>query len=167
MNGKILATIAGVSIATAGALVWVLLPSQASRQIKTAGIVLKPDDQAVVLQGQRVYQDNCASCHGANLEGQPNWRQPGADGLMPAPPHDETGHTWHHAEELLFGLTKYGVGAMAGLTDYQSGMPIYDGILSDEEIVAVLSYIKSTWPEEIRTRHDAMDAQIRAQPQTD
>ena len=53
-------------------------------------------------RGQALYADSCAACHGANLEGQPDWRVPGADGILPAPPHDETGHTWHHDNQLLF-----------------------------------------------------------------
>ena len=49
-----------------------------------------------------LYAENCASCHGAKLEGQPDWRSPGPDGVMPAPPHDRTGHTWHHGDGMLF-----------------------------------------------------------------
>ena len=44
------------------------------------------------------YQEYCASCHGVNLEGQANWRSRNQDGTLPAPPHDETGHTWHRVE---------------------------------------------------------------------
>ena len=82
---------------------------------------------------------------------------PDEDGRLPAPPHDQTGHTWHHDGDTLFQLTKYGVGALINDPDYASNMPIYDGVLSDEEIIAVLSYIKSTWPEEIRARHTEME----------
>tara|TARA_A100000164_G_C21558159_1_gene608266 strand:+ start:317 stop:499 length:183 start_codon:yes stop_codon:yes gene_type:complete len=57
----------------------------------------------------------------------------------------------------MFQLTKYGVSALINDPDYASNMPIYDGVLSDEEIIAVLSYIKSTWPEEIRARHIEME----------
>ncbi|QIE43888.1 cytochrome c (plasmid) [Rhodobacteraceae bacterium SC52] len=115
-----------------------------------------PSDPDVVALGQAVYVENCASCHGANLDGQPNWRSPGPDGRLPAPPHDETGHTWHHDGDTLFQLTKYGTGALIGDPDYQSNMPIYEGVLTDEEIIAVLSYIKSTWPQDIRDHHDAL-----------
>lgn len=108
--------------------------------------------------GQHIYEANCAACHGVNLQGQPNWQSPGADGLMPAPPHDETGHTWHHPTDLLFAITKFGVAEASNLQDYQSAMPAYDGVLSDEEILAVLAYIKSTWPRELRTRHDELNA---------
>ena len=121
------------------------------------GALLKPSNPQVVATGQAVYADNCASCHGAELEGQPNWRSLGSDGRLPAPPHDKTGHTWHHDGDTLFRLTKHGTGALVGDPDYESNMPIYEDVLSDDEIIAVLSYIKSTWPREIRDRHDEME----------
>jgi len=100
--------------------------------------------------GQILYTNNCASCHGAKLEGQPNWQSPNSDGILPAPPHDATGHTWHHDNELLFEYTKLGgKGALAarGITDFNSGMPAFDGVISDEDIWDILAFIKSTWPE--------------------
>ncbi len=118
--------------------------------------LLRADDPNVVAKGAEVYAAHCASCHGVNLEGQANWRSKGPDGLMPAPPHDETGHTWHHTDDVLFALTKYGLAGLSG-ADYASAMPIYDGILSDEDIVAALSFIKSRWPDDIQARHDDMN----------
>ena len=124
---------------------------------ETDRVVLRDTDPAIVALGAGVYEANCAACHGADLEGQANWRSPGEDGRLPAPPHDETGHTWHHDGDTLFRLTKYGVGALINDPDYGSNMPIYEDVLSDEEIIAVLSFIKSTWPEEIRARHTEME----------
>lgn len=99
--------------------------------------------------GEQVYSENCAACHGANLEGQPNWRERRADGRLPAPPHDETGHTWHHPDAQLFAITKRGSAAFAP-EGYETDMAGFGEILSDEEIRAVLEYIKSRWPEKIR-----------------
>ncbi|HMO59011.1 MAG TPA: cytochrome c, partial [Roseiflexaceae bacterium] len=65
-------------------------------------------DSQLVADGRIVYRAYCASCHGADLEGQPNWQQPNPDGSMPAPPHDVSGHTWHHNDATLFAITKYG-----------------------------------------------------------
>ena len=124
---------------------------------ETDRVVLRDNDPAIVALGANVYEANCASCHGADLEGQANWRSPGEDGRLLAPPHDETGHTWHHDSDTLFQLTKYGVSALINDPNLASNMPIYDGVLSDEEIIAVISYIKSTWSEEIRARHTEME----------
>ncbi len=117
-------------------------------------VALTPDDRAVVALGSEVYKTQCASCHGAQLEGQPNWQRRRADGLLPAPPHDATGHTWHHPDGMLFALTKYGPGPATGNPSYRSDMPAYEDILGDHEIIAVLSYIKSRWPAPVRARHD-------------
>jgi Cytochrome c, mono- and diheme variants len=58
-----------------------------------ASISLLYENLTVVGLGKSVYVENCASCHGLALEGQANWRQSERDGYLPAPPHDETGHT--------------------------------------------------------------------------
>lgn len=101
--------------------------------------------------GRSLYDANCANCHGADLEGQPDWRTPDPEGVLPAPPHDVSGHTWHHETQLLFDYTKLG-GQTAleirGVADFPSGMPAFQGSLSDNEIMDVLAFIRSTWPEE-------------------
>ena len=114
-------------------------------------LIVQASEHTTIDRGSKIYAEHCASCHGVNLEGEPNWTQRNADGLMPAPPHDETGHTWHHSDETLFILTKYGLGALVGENyDYRTNMPAYEKILTDEEIWAVFDFIKSTWPEELR-----------------
>ncbi len=124
------------------------------------GALFFPDKARIVAQGEQVYAANCASCHGANLQGQADWKNRDENGMMPAPPHDESGHTWHHTDKMLFELTKFGLAKTANLEDYQTYVPVYETLLTDDEIIAVLSYIQSTWPEEIRLRHDQMNAQV-------
>lgn len=148
-----LALLAGGGAALIGAALY----AYSSVSAETDRVILQDIDPEIITLGASVYEANCAACHGVNLEGQADWRSPGDDGRLPAPPHDATGHTWHHDGDTLFRLTKYGTGALIGDTDYASNMPIYESVLSDEEIIAVLSYIKSTWPEEIRARHNEME----------
>jgi mono/diheme cytochrome c family protein len=69
-----------------------------------SGGILKPDDALIIARGEAVYVAHCASCHGKNLEGQPGWNAQDKDGFLPAPPHDESGHTWHHPDTLLFRI---------------------------------------------------------------
>ncbi len=105
------------------------------------------------VRGQIIYAQNCASCHGVNLEGQDNWRIENADGSFPAPPHNVEGHTWHHDDGMLFNYTKVGgQQAMAdlGITDFKSGMPAFAEVLTDEQISDVWAYIKSTWTDRER-----------------
>lgn len=101
-------------------------------------------------RGQQLYLANCASCHGARLEGQPDWQRRLASGRMPAPPHDASGHTWHHPDRVLFEITKHGASAVVG-GGYASDMPGFADALSDAEVTLILDYIKSTWPERERT----------------
>lgn len=99
-------------------------------------------------RGQRVYQRFCSLCHGTNLQGQPNWRKRKPDGKLPAPPHNGEGHTWHHPDNFLFGITKYGLVPPYAPPGYQSDMPAWKDTLSDNDIWAVITYIKSRWPKD-------------------
>lgn len=106
-----------------------------------------------VAAGAVLYAENCAACHGDNLEGEPDWQISKDDGTLPAPPHDQTGHTWHHGDALLFDYTREGgQAAMAarGVTSFTSGMPAFGESLSDREIWDILAFIKSTWPDRVR-----------------
>jgi len=113
-------------------------------------------NSAAVAQGQPLYAAHCASCHGENLEGQPDWRVAQPDGLLPAPPHDDNGHTWHHADELLFRYTKLGGQALAP-EGFKSGMPGFGEQLTDSEIWAILSFIKSRWSLQAQIRQGRMN----------
>lgn len=111
-----------------------------------------PDNPKQVARGSAVYAQQCAACHGAQLQGQPDWRTRLSNGRLPAPPHDASGHTWHHPDSMLFGITKYGLlpGRYAP-PGYQSDMPAFSVTLQDDDIWAVIAYIKSTWPLNIRS----------------
>lgn len=122
-----------------------------------SGGLLKPNDARLVARGEAVYVAHCASCHGKNLEGQPDWKAQDQDGFLPAPPHDESGHTWHHPDELLFKITKLGIADAASLKNHKTRMPAFEGILSDDDIIGALSYIKSRWAEDMRRRHDELN----------
>ena len=105
----------------------------------TANEQSSPTDLAM---GQAVYESNCASCHGPQGEGQPNWKEPGEDGKLPAPPHDSTGHTWHHPDGVLLKSIAQGSGMP------NSAMPVYEGQLTPDEMEATLAYIKTFWGKE-------------------
>lgn len=119
-------------------------------QVAPDGLTFRgqPVTNEQIVRGRGIYAQTCASCHGEDLEGQPDWMRRLDTGRMPAPPHDGTGHTWHHSDQDLFAITKFGVGGV--VPGYESDMPAFDGILSDDEIATVLAFIKSTWPERQR-----------------
>jgi len=116
---------------------------------------------ARLAMGKQLYDANCAACHGIDLEGEPDWQRRRADGTLPAPPHDATGHTWHHADDLLFAITKQGTAALAP-AGYKTNMMGFGDHLSDDQIRAVLDYIKSRWPEKIRAAQADITKHSRA-----
>lgn len=118
---------------------------------------IEAGDSNRIALGRALYERNCASCHGVRLEGQPDWQSRLPNDRMPAPPHDDTGHTWHHPDQMLFDITKYGLVPPNAPSGYQSDMPAFQTLLSDDEIRAVLAYIRSHWSSKVmQWRADAL-----------
>ncbi len=153
-SGRYVAAGAAAVVLLGGAAAYTLL---AARDTGDA----EANDVARIATGRRLYDAHCASCHGRNLEGQPDWRRPLPSGELPAPPHDETGHTWHHPDDILFRITRNG-GAAEAPPGFRSGMPAFAGVLSDDEVRAVLAYIKSRWPAPIRARQAEISGRSRS-----
>ena len=98
---------------------------------------MNPD---TVARGEILYAQYCAKCHGASLEGAVDWKKSLPDGSLPPPPHDGSGHTWHHTDELLISITQNG-----GDPSYNSKMPAFKDKLTQDESIAILDFIKSKW----------------------
>jgi mono/diheme cytochrome c family protein len=120
-----------------------------------------PNDAAQLASGSAIYASQCAACHGANLEGQPDWKSRKPNGRMPAPPHDDSGHTWHHPDDILFGITKFGLRPPYGPSGYQSDMPAFGGTLTDRQIRDVLAYIKSRWSPRVQQAQAQIQREYR------
>jgi mono/diheme cytochrome c family protein len=154
MRWKLTALVVGVAALIALAAV---VRGQQSGLPEGLTVLGEPVTIEQVAFGRKVYSDNCASCHGANLQGQPDWKRRLDNGRMRAPPHDESGHTWHHSDRALLTITKGGLAAVA--PNYESDMPAFESKLSDEEIAAVLAYIKARGP--IAQGHIRLNARRR------
>jgi mono/diheme cytochrome c family protein len=133
------------------------LPSGSSAHFANA------DDATAVLQGKEIYRRQCAACHGRNLEGQPLWQLQDQYAHRRAPAHDASGHTWQHADEDLFHMTKYGrfPGVPKSVRSY---MPGFERRLNDAQILAVLAYIKANWPLGIRVSQSLLNPGFRGMP---
>lgn len=112
-------------------------------------ISLSALDPNQVAQGRQVYLQNCASCHGQQAEGTANWQQTDARGNLPPPPHDDSGHTWRHPDAQLAEIIRNGLRDPFNKTP-ELTMPPFQDRVSDEEIVAVVTYFKSLWSSEHR-----------------
>ena len=145
-----------LALACPGILAW----SAPKAVAQSPTFSINRDDPDLVALGQTIYRDYCASCHGDRLQGEPDWKVRKPNGRMPAPPHDASGHTWHHPDRLLFAITKFDLTRVAG-RPIPSDMPVFEGLLSDREIITSLAYIKSTWPSDIQAKHDAMNARAQ------
>ena len=102
--------------------------------------------------GQEVFAATCAACHGENGEGQPDWHIPKENGTLPAPPLNGDGHTWHHADGLLYRIVRHGgkIQETPEVPSFKSAMPAFGELLTHEEIIAALEYVKSLWGEKTK-----------------
>lgn len=110
-----------------------------------------PSNRDQVRAGAVLYVEHCAECHGAALEGAENWQDSTEDGTYLPPPHDDSGHTWHHSDKVLFEYVKLGGDELfKDYPDIISAMPGFGDQLTDEEIWAILAFIKDSWSDENR-----------------
>lgn len=126
-------------------LIWRNVPSGEPVTINAITVPPLPTlNPELVSQGEPLYAQYCASCHGVNLEGVPDWKTVQPDGKYLPPPQDSSGHTWHHPDDLLISVIIEG-----GDPSY-SDMPPFGEILTDEEMNAILAFIKNSWGQEER-----------------
>ena len=132
------------------ALVWAL--TLAAMLVVAAGCSSPPsveerDSTPEPHPGEKTFAATCAVCHGVDGEGQPDWHIRKPDGTFPAPPLNGEGHTWHHADGLLYRIVSQGgqLWEDPDLPQFKSGMPAFGEQLSQEEIIAVLEYVKGLW----------------------
>lgn len=94
------------------------------------------DNGAMATDGAKVYQTNCSSCHQATGEGVPSTFPPLAGNATVAGDATKVIH-----------IVKYGLKgqiAVKGVT-YNGEMPAWGTQLSDADIAAAVTYIRSNW----------------------
>lgn len=141
-----------LGVLAAGTVLWVgcgAAGGQAAVSPTPTLIPLPPLDPAMVAQGRQVYLQRCASCHGETAQGAPNWQRPDARGDLPAPPHNDSGHTWRHSDAELTSIILNGLRDPFNKTPDLT-MPSFKGVLTPAEVQAVITYFKSLWSPEHR-----------------
>ena len=108
-------------------------------------------------EGEKVYQLYCASCHGIQGEGMPNWEKQNALGELPAPPHNAEGHTWKHSDAMLYWIIAEGWRDPWNKTERLT-MPAFGDVLPPQQIRLVVNYLKTLWTPEQR-RHQEEESQ--------
>ena len=83
-------------------------------------------------EGKKLFQNNCASCHGTKAQGKVG------------PALNGTGHSAHHSPMSMMQKIKKG-GKI---------MPSFKDKLSDKEIMYILRYLKSTWPKNVQKHYN-------------
>ena len=111
--------------------------------------------------GRELFASNCAACHGVGGEGQPNWHVRKDDGYLPPPPLNGDGHTWHHADGLLYRIVSEGgkIFEDPSYPSFKSAMPAFGDQLSHEEIIAVLTHIKDLWGDKTKRELSIRESQ--------
>ena len=142
----------------AAALVWSLIAP-----VEPRTTFADADDTALVAQGGLLYREHCASCHGANLEGQPHWQRVASNGRLPPPPLTHRGHSWMHSDAELLRRIKASF-RDSSMPDYLTDMPAFDGVLNDQQMTAVLAFIKSQWPLGVRAYQAAQNPGRQGMP---
>jgi len=100
-------------------------------------------------EGRELYERFCAQCHGAHGEGAADWQSRDRNGEMPAPPHDKHGHTWKHSDEMLYRVVRNGWRDPFNHTQRLT-MPPFNDLLSPQQTIAVIDYLKERWTPEQR-----------------
>ena len=118
-------------------------------QYNTAVPPLPTLDASQIARGKQIYQQYCASCHGANAEGAANWKTPDDNLNFPPPPHNDDGHTWHHPDRVIYEAIRDGIRDTLRPNQPIRMQPFGDK-LSDADIRALLAYFKSLWTREHR-----------------
>lgn len=136
----LLLTLTGYPLVQAG-------QSSAGSGASVDGILYKKDKRGMMVvdikRGEQIFKKNCAQCHGAKAEGNPNWQVKGPGGKYPPPPLNGTGHAWHHPRPALIRSI------MQGTQNRGGGMPAFADKLSDSDADTVISWFTSLWPDEI------------------
>jgi len=141
-----------------------LAPALAPRHAAAADAPFADATNVVqVTLGKGVYMGYCAACHGRSLQGQPLWQLDDKFAGTRAPAHDESGHTWQHADDDLFHKTKFGHFAAEPISPAPA-MPAFATILDDRQILAALAFIKARWPLGLRVSQAMLNPGFAGMP---
>jgi mono/diheme cytochrome c family protein len=106
----------------------------------------------VIARGARLYQENCAICHGPEAQGHPDWQTPG---VVAAPPLNGTGNDWKRKKAEMVAVIRNGVKRKKELI-----MPGWEGRLSAQDIEDIIVWYQALWPADVYDRWRKANAAV-------
>ena len=97
--------------------------------------------------GARLYQEHCATCHGPEAQGHPDWERSSRTDLPAAPPLNGSGNDSKRKKQELVAAIKNGT-----MRKGMSLMPAWKGRLSDQEIEDIIVWFQALWPTDVYDR---------------
>ncbi len=118
----------------------------------------RPFSMDSLMRGARIFQEQCAQCHGPDAQGHPDWQNPQ---VAAAPPLNGTGNEWKRSRSdmvaiILDGATRDGVPVM----------PSWKGRLTQQEIEDVIAWYQALWPAEVYEKWHKANAGAPATPRS-
>jgi mono/diheme cytochrome c family protein len=101
-------------------------------------------DPSKIARGAKIFDENCAQCHGPQAQGHPDWGTPGEGSFAAAPPLNGTGNEPKHTKSELLNVIRKGA-RKNGLEI----MPAWQGRLSSQDMEDVMTWFQSLWPPEV------------------
>lgn len=102
--------------------------------------------QAQLSEGNEIYAENCASCHGKQAESIASWQQIDANGIYPPPPLNGSAHAWHHSLDIMDRVIREGGKPLGGV------MPGWKDILTEDQRLKAVASFQQYWSDDIYAR---------------
>ena len=129
-------------------------PATTARDISQVLRTDRPFSTTSLMHGVKLYQENCAQCHGPEAQGHPDWTNPK---VVAAPPLDGNGNVWKRRKTELVAVIKNGVSRQG-----QPVMPAWKDRLSDQDIDDIIDWFQALWPADVYERWQKANTQPAA-----
>ena len=103
-----------------------------------------------MLSGARLYQENCAQCHGPEAQGHPDWQNPA---VTAAPPLNGTGNAWKRSRSELVAIIQNGI-----VRQGEPVMPSWKGRVDGKDLDDLVTWFTALWPNDVYERWQAVNA---------
>ncbi len=118
----------------------------------------RPFSMESLMRGARLYQEQCAQCHGPDAQGHPDWQNPQ---VTAAPPLNGTGNEWKRSKTELMNVILNGA-----TRDGELVMPAWKGRLTQQEAEDVIAWFQALWPVEVYEKWHKANADAPAAPRS-